>query len=48
MSYMFYSCKKLNNLPDISKWDTGNVTDKSDMFYGCTKLKEIPKFKGGF
>ena len=30
MSYMFYNC---NNLPDISKWDTSNVTDMSYMFY---------------
>ena len=25
MSYMFYWCKSLNSLPDISKWDTSNV-----------------------
>ena len=32
MSYMFSGCKSLNNLPDISKWDTKNVMDMSYMF----------------
>ena len=39
---MFYGCSSLNNLPDISKWDTKNVTDMSYMFSGCNK-KIIPK-----
>ena len=34
--------KSLNNLPDISKWDTKNVIDMSEMFYGCNE-KIIPK-----
>ena len=33
MSFMFYGCSSLNNLPDISKWDTKNVKDMSSMFY---------------
>ena len=46
MYSMFYGCSSLNNLPDISKWDTKNVTYMGSMFYGCSKLKKIPdKFK---
>ena len=37
MSYLFCNCKSLNNIPDISKWDTKNVTKMSNMFYGCNK-----------
>ena len=25
LSYLFYECKKLEKLPDISKWNTENV-----------------------
>ena len=46
MSDMFSYCNSLNNLPDISKWDTKNVTYMGSMFSGCNKLKQIPdKFK---
>ena len=46
MYYMFNGCSSLNNLPDISKWDTKNVTNMGSMFCGCNKLKQIPdKFK---
>ena len=31
MSYLFYKCKDLKSLPDISKWNTYNVTDMSCM-----------------
>ena len=31
MSYKFYDCL-LNSLPDISKWNTINVLDMSDIF----------------
>ena len=43
MSYMFYDCYSLNNLPDISKWDTKNVKDMRCMFSGCNSLNNIPK-----
>ncbi len=35
------------SLPDISKWNTSNVTDMSGMFYGCNTLPEkiLNKFK---
>ena len=42
MSGMFYNCSSLQSLPDISKWDTKNVTDMTCMFCGCNK-KIIPK-----
>ena len=29
MSYMFSNCRSLSSLPDISKWNTNNVTDMS-------------------
>ena len=44
MSYMFSECYSLDNLPDISKWDTKNVTDMSFMFSDCSSLKSLPKF----
>ena len=46
MSAMFFGCKSLSSLPDISKWNTSNVTDMSFMFYECKKSLIIPsKFK---
>ena len=47
MSNMFRGCKSLNNLPDISKWDTKNVTNMSGMFDGCKSLKELPDISKG-
>ena len=32
MREIFEGCNSLNNLDDISKWVTTNVTDKSEMF----------------
>jgi len=45
MSFMFFYCSSLSSLPDLSKWDTKNVTDMSSMFDSCPKLKNQPKFK---
>ena len=42
MIYMFHGCSSLDSLPDISKWDTKNVTDMSYMFSECTSLKSLP------
>ena len=33
MSYMFSECSSLSSLPDISKWNTNNVTSMISMFY---------------
>ena len=41
MSSMFYDCSSLISLPDISKWDTKNVTSMSFMFYGCQSLNSL-------
>ena len=42
MSGMFSWCESLNNLPDISKWDTKNCTKMNEMF-SCCNNKIIPK-----
>ena len=43
---MFYKCNSLSVLPDISKWNTSNVTNMSGMFYSCKDSLNIPeKFK---
>ena len=42
MSSMFESCNSLKLIPDISKWDTRNVTDMSSMFENCNSLKSLP------
>ena len=42
MSFMFYNCESLISLPDISKWNTGNVNNMSYMFYNCSSLISLP------
>ena len=42
MSYMFYKCKQLSSISDISKWNTNTVINMSYMFYGCKKLSSLP------
>ena len=42
MSCMFDDCEKLTSLPDISNWDTSNVTDMSKMFHSCKSLVSLP------
>ena len=39
---MFSNCSSLSSLPDISKWDTKNITDMSYMFRGCSSLSSLP------
>ena len=39
---MFSFCSSLSSLPDISKWNTNNITDKSSMFYNCLSLLTLP------
>jgi len=48
MSYMFNLCTSLSSLPDISKWNTNNVTDMSYMFYDCNKIKFSEEIKKKF
>ena len=42
MSSLFWDCKSLNSLPDISKWNTSNVKKMSFMFSGCKLLNLLP------
>ena len=42
MSNIFNECTVLSVLPDISKWNTSNVTDISYMFNGCISLTYLP------
>ena len=42
MSYLFYCCKSLISLPDISNWNTNNVKYMSGMFDECKSLNSLP------
>ena len=42
MCSMFNYCESLISLPDISKWNTKNVTNMSWIFHGCKSLEKIP------
>ena len=39
---MFFGCRALLTLPDISKWETSNINDLSQLFQGCYSLKFLP------
>ena len=41
MSHMFAECKSLSSLPEISKWNTSNVTYMNGMF-SCESLSSLP------
>ena len=41
-SGMFSNCKSLSSLPDISKWNTNNVTNMCSLFYNCKSLSSLP------
>ena len=42
MSYMFFCCKLLSSLPEISNWNTNNVTTMRLIFSGCQSLSSLP------
>ena len=42
MKYIFRDCSSLISLPDISKWDTQNVTDMSFIFDQYISLISLP------
>ena len=44
---MFADCSSLESLPDISNWNTSNVTDMEGMFEDCNKSLNIPKWYKG-
>jgi surface protein len=39
---MFSDCELLSSLPDISKWNTQNVTNLNRMFSNCISLSSLP------
>ena len=41
-SFIFSQCNSLISLPDISKWNTINVTNMSNMFQECFSLTSLP------
>ena len=42
VSGVFYNCKSLEYLPDISCLDTSKVKNMNGLFYGCSSLKSLP------
>ena len=42
MKHLFYGCKSLLSLPDISKLDTSNIKDMSFIFSECKSLLKLP------
>ena len=42
LKFIFCECPSILTLPDISKWNTNNVTDMSGMFYNCSSLLSLP------
>ena len=42
MSYMFYGCRSLKSLPNISLWNTSKVINMNYMFYDCKSLVYLP------
>ena len=42
MSLMFYNCKSLTSLPDISGWNINNLIYYKDMFTKCHSSLDIP------
>ena len=42
MSYMFYNCRSLSSLPDISKWNANNFIFMRYMFSYCSSLSSLP------
>ena len=44
MNDMFCGCSSLSSLPDISKWNTINVTNMKGMLYRCLSLSSVFDF----
>jgi len=42
MGNIFYECSSLSKLPDISNWNTTNVTIMNGLFYKCSSLTTLP------
>ena len=39
---IFYNCKSLTSLPDISEWNIKNIIDISCLFYNCELFSSFP------
>ena len=42
LKYMFYGCKSLVSINNMSNWNTSHVTNMSHMFEGCSSLSTLP------
>ena len=42
MGGLFAECSSLSELPDISKWNTENVTTMNGLFWKCSSLSLLP------
>ena len=47
MCGMFSGYSSLSSLPDISKWNTNNVTSMNSMLWGCSSLHLYLIFQNG-
>ena len=39
---MFHNCWYLDSFPNISNWNTSNVTAMISMFHDCSSLNSLP------
>ena len=42
ISFIFYDCSLIQSLPNISRWNTKNITNINSIFYNCCSLSELP------
>ncbi len=42
MNGIFFGCSSLQNIPDISKWNTSKAFYMEYMFFGCSSLESLP------
>ena len=42
MGYLFNGCSSLIEIPDISKWETSNITNMKAMFQNCSSISTMP------
>ena len=42
MKEIFLNCSSIEELPDISNWNTGEVVDMMCLFQNCSSVKRIP------
>ena len=43
MNSLFYGCKSLTSIPDISKWNTNKIKDMGNLFNGSENATELPE-----